>query len=53
MGLQPSYGKGHTRFYAGSEFEHEVTTISGTTSHMHYCAIVAVYTQFTDVARAA
>jgi len=53
MGLQTFYGKGHFRYYAGSEFAPEITTTSGTTSHIHYCAIFSVYTQVTDVARAA
>jgi len=53
MDMQPYYGTGHTRYCAGSEFAHEITTIGGTSSRLHYCAIFRVYTQFTDAARAA
>jgi hypothetical protein len=53
MGLKPFYGKSHTRCCAGSEFAHEITTISGTTSRLHYLATFIVCTQFIDVARAA
>ena len=45
--------KGHTRYCAGSGAAREITTTNVTPTRLHYCAIFNVYTQFTNVARAA